>query len=261
MPSVNELTVGHLFDWTNKNVIITGAGGSIGSTLAHAFAVYEANVVLVDKNAQSMENIARIVKDLGRICLSYAIDITDEQQVQDMVQDVRSQLGTIDILLNHAGMNIRKSALELELDEWDKVITVNLRGMFTVAREVGKVMVEQRSGKIINTASVSAVRGHKRLVAYAASKGGVQQMTKVLAHEWAPYGVNVNAVGPGYLYTHQTQDLLADPEARQAILSKIPAGRIGQPSDLVGAYLFLASPAADYITGQTLFVDGGRLID
>jgi 2-deoxy-D-gluconate 3-dehydrogenase len=145
--------------------------------------------------------------------------------------------------------------------EWDQVLSVNLRGMFLVAREVGKVMVAQRSGKIVNTASVSSVRGHKRLVAYAASKGGVQQMTKVLAHEWAPYGVNVNAVGPGYIYTGQTKDLLADPDARQSILSKIPMGRIGEPADLVGAYLFLSSPAADYITGQTLFVDGGRLID
>jgi 2-deoxy-D-gluconate 3-dehydrogenase len=258
---VNELTVGNLFDWTDKNVIITGAGGSIGSTLAHAFAVYQANVVLVDKNLESMMNIARIVEDMGRTCLTYAVDVTHEAQVRDMVADVRAKLGRIDVLINHAGMNIRKPAVELDMAEWDQVLSVNLRGMFLVAREVGKVMVAQRSGKIVNTASVSSVRGHKRLVAYAASKGGVQQMTKVLAHEWAPYGVNVNAVGPGYIYTGQTKDLLADPDARQSILSKIPMGRIGEPADLVGAYLFLSSPAADYITGQTLFVDGGRLID
>lgn len=258
---MNELTVGHLFDWTNKTVIVTGAGGSIGSTLAHAFAVYQANVVLVDKNAESMENISRMIKDLGRKCLSYAIDITDEQQVTAMVADVKEQLGSVDILINHAGMNIRKPAVELDMSEWDQVINVNLRGMFMMAREAGKVMLEQKSGKIVNTASVSAVRGHKRLVAYAASKGGVQQMTKVLAHEWAASGVNVNAIGPGYIVTGQTQHLLADEASRKGILSKIPAGRIGEPSDLVGAYLFLSSPAADYITGQTLFVDGGRLID
>lgn len=140
-------------------------------------------------------------------------------------------------------------------------MNVNLRGMFLMAREVGKYMIQDGSGKIVNTASVSGIRGHQRLIAYAASKGGVVQLTKVLAHEWAPYGITVNAVGPGYIFTTQTKDLLADEVARRALIDKIPMGRIGEPSDLVGAYLFLASPAADYITGQTLFVDGGRLID
>jgi len=258
---VNELTIGHLFDWTGKNVIVTGAGGSIGSTLAHAFAYYQANVVLVDKDAESMQNISRMITDLGQKCLTYAIDITDEQQVIEMVGEVSEKLGSIDILLNHAGMNIRKPAIDFAMEDFDKVISVNLRGLFMMAREVGKVMVQQRSGKIINTASVSSVRGHQNLAAYAASKGGVQQLTKVLAHEWAPFGVTVNAVGPGYMYTKQTQGFLANETARQSILSKIPMGRIGEPADVVGAYLFLASPAADYITGQTLFVDGGRLID
>lgn len=258
---MNELTVGHLFDWTNKTVIITGAGGSIGSTLAHAFAVYQANIVLMDKDAESMRNLQRIISDLGRPCKAYAVDITDEEQVKAAVQSVLEDFGHIDVLLNHAGINIRKPAVEFELSDWDKVMNVNIRGMFTMAREVGKVMIEQGAGKIINTASVSAVRGHSSLVAYAASKGGVQQMTKVLAQEWAPHGITVNAVGPGYIYTQQTKDLLADEASRQSIVAKIPAGRIGEPEDLVGAYLFLASPAANYVTGQTLFVDGGRLID
>ncbi|MCL6516328.1 glucose 1-dehydrogenase [Alicyclobacillus sp.] len=258
---MNELMVGRLFDWTDKNVIITGAGGSIGSTLAHAFATYQANVVLVDKNAESLTNLHRMIEEMGRTCLTFAVDVTDVEAIHGMVHEVQERLGSIDVLINHAGMNIRKQALDLELAEWDRVLSVNLRGMFAVAQAVGRVMVAQRAGKIVNTASVSAVRGHKHLVAYAASKGGVQQMTKVLAHEWAPYGVNVNAVGPGYIYTHQTEDLLADPAARQSIAAKIPMGRIGEPADLVGAYLFLASPAANYITGQTLFVDGGRTVD
>jgi len=258
---MNELTVGHLFDWNGKNVIITGAGGSIGSTLAHAFAFYQANVVLIDKNPESMENIERIINDMGRTCLSYAIDITNESQVTETMAEINDTLGTIDILINHAGINIRQNAIEYDMLDWEKVLSVNLSGMFLMAREAGKFMIAQGAGKIINTASVSSVRGHKKLIAYAASKGGVVQMTKVLANEWAPYGVNINAIGPGYIFTTQTKDLLVDELSREAILSKIPMGRIGEPSDLVGAYLFLASNAANYITGQTLFVDGGRLID
>ncbi|GMA50296.1 2-deoxy-D-gluconate 3-dehydrogenase [Alicyclobacillus contaminans] len=258
---MNELTIGHLFEWNGKTVVITGAGGSIGSTLAHAFAYYGANLALIDKNAASMENISRVITDMGRTCRSYAIDITKETDVKETMADIQQQFGSVDILINHAGMNIRQPAVEYDKADFDKVLGVNLGGMFLMAREAGRYMIEQGGGKIINTASVSAVRGHKRQVAYASSKGGVAQLTKVLAHEWAQYGVNVNAVGPGYIYTNQTKDLLADDVSHQFILEKIPMGRIGEPSDLVGAYLFLASPAADYITGQILFVDGGRLID
>lgn len=250
-----------LFDLTGKKAVVTGAGGSIGSTVALALAEYGADVALVDVRATSLPPVSAEIERGGRHVLSYAVDVTDRGQVQQMVDGVEAQFGGIDILINHAGLNIRKPALELSEPEWDHVLQVNLKGIFLVAQAVGRVMVRQGYGKIVNTASVSAVRGHRNLSAYAASKGGIQQLTKVLAHEWAEHGVNVNAIGPGYIQTGQTAGFLHNETASRETVSKIPLGRVGQPEDLVGAFLFLVSPASDYVTGHTLFVEGGRLID
>lgn len=249
-----------LYNYTGKVVLITGAGGSIGSAYAKAFSDNGANVVAADiryGNAQS--TISKIGNEENHMAIE--VDVASINSIEDMVEKVLNRFGRIDILLNHAGLNIRKLAVEYSEEDWDKIDSVNLKGAFFVAQRIGKVMISQNKGKIINTASVSAVRGHPKLSIYAATKGGIAQLTKVLAIEWAEYNINVNAIGPGYIRTEQTAELLKDPESYKGIVSKIPMNRVGEPEDLVGAALFLASENANYITGQTLFIEGGRLID
>jgi 2-dehydro-3-deoxy-D-gluconate 5-dehydrogenase len=195
----------------------------------------------------------------GRVA-GVEVDLADVAAMREVVQRVLAT-GPVDVLFNSAGVNRRQPALEVSPEDWDYALGVNLRGLFFVTQEVGRRMVEQRRGAIVRVASVSSVRGHRNLATYAASKGGIAQLTRVLAHEWAPYGVRVNAVAPGYLETGLTRKYLEDPEVRAAILAKIPLGRIGSPGDVVGAVLFLASSLAEYVTGEILFVDGGRTVD
>lgn len=250
-----------LFDLNGRTAIITGALGTIGQAYAKKLAEFGAGIVLVDKNPTGAEELISAIQEMDRQAEFFALDVTDVQAVQETVQIILQRFEKIDILVNHAGINIRKPALDYSENEWDRVLNVNLKGMFFMAQAVGKEMVARGSGKIINTASVSSVRGHPRLVAYAASKGAVVQMTKVLAKEWAPYNVQVNAIGPGYIRTQQTEEFLRQPAVYQDIVSKIPMGRVGNPEDLVGGCIFLASRASDYITGQTIYIEGGRLID
>jgi NAD(P)-dependent dehydrogenase (short-subunit alcohol dehydrogenase family) len=189
------------------------------------------------------------------------LDVSDAEQVNTAIDSVFKKYGKIDVLCNNAGINVRKFALDISPEEWQKVINVNLSGMFYCAQAVGRVMVQQKSGKIINTASVSAVRGHLKRAPYASAKGGVYQMTKVLAHEWGQYNVNVNAIGPGFVETPLTSKLINGPGVREEMTSKIPMKRLGKTEDIVGPVLFLASDCSSYITGQLILIDGGRTID
>ncbi|BDG59841.1 SDR family NAD(P)-dependent oxidoreductase [Caldinitratiruptor microaerophilus] len=251
-----------LFDLTGKVAIVTGGAGTIGRVLTVALAEFGCDVAVADLRPQAAADLRGAVEGYGRRFLTVGVDVTKPDQVQAMVDQVVRTFGRVDILINHAGLNIRKPAVEITESDWDTVLDVNLKGIFLVAQAVGRQMIHQGTGgKIVNTASVSAVRGHPRLAAYAASKGGIAQLTRVLANEWAPYRINVNAIGPGYLETDQTRTYLADPQRRAEILSKIPMGRLGTPEDLVGAVVYLSSPASDYVTGHVLFVEGGRLID
>lgn len=251
----------NLFDLSGKKAIVTGGAGTLGKTIAYALAEYGADIVVFDKNTEYAEDLVNNIRQLGRRANALQIDLTDCTQIVEAVNKVIEMYGVIDILINHAGINIRKPAEEFNESDWNAIIDVNLKGIFFMAQTVGKFMIAQKFGKIVNTASVSSVRGHPNLAIYAASKGGVMQITKVLANEWARYGINVNAIGPGYIETNQTSLLLNDLKNYNKIISKIPLGRLGKPEDLVGACLFLCSKASDYITGQTLFVEGGRLID
>lgn len=250
-----------MFRLDDHVAVVTGAMGTIGQTYCKALAQAGAGVAVVDRQSEGVEALLETLKSEGVEAKYYQVDLTDEQAITGSVEQIVRDFGRIDILVNHAGMNIRKPALELTLAEWDKVIGLNLRAMFAMAQAVARHMVPRGKGKIINTASVSSVRGHPRLVAYAASKGGVMQMTRVLANEWAPYGINVNAIAPGYILTNQTERFLSDPETMRAIVDKIPMKRLGKPEDLVGGLIYLASGASDYVTGHTLFIEGGRLID
>jgi len=182
-----------MMDFTGKSVLITGGTGSMGSEFARAFSSCGANVVIADINPQGSDDIIRECESFGTKAYFVKVDLLDVASIKDMVEKSIERLGKIDILCNHAGFNIRKPAVEYSEEEWNKLIGVDLKAVFFVATTVGKHMIERRSGKVINTASVSAARGHKHLSLYAAAKGGVAQLTKVLAHEWAEYNINVNA--------------------------------------------------------------------
>jgi 2-deoxy-D-gluconate 3-dehydrogenase len=252
-----------MFDFAGQVILITGGAGSIGRSVATGFlAGGAAKVVLLDSSDDAIRKATDAVGGLypGRVSAVRA-DVRNVEEVRAAIRRVLDAEGKIDVLFNNAGVNRRKPSVELTEEDWDFVLDINLKGLFFVTQEAGRHMLARRSGCVISTASVSSVRGHRNLAAYAASKGGVAQLTRVLANEWAPHGVRVNAVAPGYLETGLTREYLADPSVRQAILAKIPLGRIGEPEDVVGAVLFLASAWARYITGEVLFVDGGRTTD
>lgn len=249
------------FDFKEKVILITGGGGDVGREFARAFAQCGGKTIIADISLKKAQTVSKELSNYGEVSLPVYVDVSNLDSIKSLVQNAIEKFGKIDILLNHAGLNIRKPAVDFTDVDWDKVIDVNLKGEFFVAQEVGKYMIKEKKGKIINTVSVSAVRGHPNLAIYAASKGGIVQFTKVLANEWAKFNINVNAIGPGYLLTEQTKTILNDKEKYYSVLNKIPMGRLGTPADIAGTALFLASDLSDYITGQTIFVEGGRLID
>lgn len=233
----------------------------MGAEFARAFASCGADVALADINPAGTAEIIEECMRFGTKAFFVPVDLLNIGSIKSMVSESVATLGKIDILCNHAGFNNRKPAVEYTEKEWDNLIGVDLKAPFFVATEVARHMIGRRSGKIVNTASVSAARGHKCLSIYASAKGGIRQMTKVLAHEWAEYGINVNAIGPGYVVTKQTENYVKDPAVFNALVSHIPMGRLGVPGDMASVVLFLASEGASYITGQTIFVEGGRMID
>ena len=190
--------------------------------------------------------------------MALTADVTQRSQVQDMVAQAVEKFGRIDVLVSNAGMNIRKPLLELEENEWDKVIDTNLKGVFLVGQAVGSVMVKQQSGKIINIASVAGIKGRPSLGAYCSSKGAVIQLTKVMALEWVDANVQVNAIAPSYIETPMTKDFIS--KKRDVILNRVPMRRLGTERDIDGALLLLSSHYSDFMTGQTIFVDGGSTV-
>lgn len=249
------------FDFNGKVVLITGGASGIGQEYSYAFSECGAKVIIADIDIEKAKLVAsNLVKINKKNVYPIKVDVSNVSDIKKMVGDIIINFGHIDILLNNAGINIRKLAIEYNEDEWDKIININLKGAFFVAQEVGKLMIRQNEGKIINTASDDAEIGHTTLSIYSASKAGIVALTKVLAKEWAGYHINVNAIGPGYLLTELTKSLLENKEKHNFILSEIPMGRLGTTEDIAGVALFLASHLSDYITGQTIFVEGGRLI-
>ena len=225
-----------------------------------ALALAEAGADIVATSASLEEDGGEIgseVRALGRRFRGYAADLSDRQAVYRLVAHVVSQCAPIDILVNNAGMILRKAAADHPDEYWDKVLEVDLSAQFVLAREFGSRMLDRGAGKIIFTASLLSFQGGITVPGYAAAKGGLAQLTKALANEWAGRNVQVNAIAPGYIETDNTEALRADPARNNAIVARIPAGRWGSPEDLAGAVVYLASPASDYVNGTILTVDGG----
>lgn len=246
------------FDLSGKTALVTGCKRGIGKAMAVGLAEAGADIIGVSASLEpNGSEVAKAIADTGRSFSAYQCDFSDRESLYSFVASVQSAHPQIDILVNNAGTILRKPAVEHPDDYWDKVIEVNLNAQFILSREFGKAMVERGSGKIIFTASLLTYQGGITVPGYAASKGGIGQLTMALANEWAGKGVNVNAIAPGYIATDNTEALRNDPARAEQILTRIPAGRWGEPDDFKGPVVFLASDAANYVHGTTLLVDGG----
>jgi 2-dehydro-3-deoxy-D-gluconate 5-dehydrogenase len=247
------------FDLAGKSALVTGCRRGIGKAAALALARAGADVAGVSASLTSEDEVAREIAALGRTFRPYRCDLADRTAVYGLAERVADDFPRLDVLVLNAGTIERRAAVEHGDELWDRVLEVNLTAQFVLARELGRRMVGQGNGKIIFLASMLSFQGGVTVPGYAASKGGIAQLTKALANEWAPHGVNVNAVAPGYIATDNTQALRRDEARSQAILERIPAGRWGTPEDVAGAFVFLASSASDYVHGIVLPVDGGWL--
>ena len=245
------------FDLSGKVAIVTGASRGLGQFLGRALARAGADLVITARKLASLEAFRAEIEGLGRRAIPLELDVRSYESIQNMAAAAEAAYGKIDILVNNAGCNVRKPALEVGWDDWNLVLDTNLRGTFFVAQAVAKKMIPRRYGRIINIGSVTCVFGYAGLAAYCASRGGVKQLTMSLADDWGPYGITVNCLAPGWFRTKQTEVLFQNQEWVEYLCDRIPLKRPGQPDDLNGAVVFLASDACQYITGQTLLVDGG----
>ena len=246
-----------LFDLTGKVAIVTGTSRGLGQYFARALARAGADLVITSRHVESLASFQAEIEALGRRAVPLALDVRDYDSIQRMVEGALAAYGRIDILVNNAGCNVRKPALEITWDDWNLVLDTNLRGTFFVAQAVARHMIPRRYGRIINIGSVTAVMGYAGLGPYCASRGGVKQLTMSLADDWGPHGITVNCLAPGWFKTAQTAVMYQDEEWVAYLTDRIPLKRPGQPHDLDGAIVFLASDASAYVTGQTILVDGG----
>ena len=245
------------FSLQGKVALVTGASRGLGRGMAIGLAEAGADVVVHASGPPA--GTAREIEQRGRRAVAFGADLADRPSVDRLAQEAVAAFGRIDILVNNAGIIKRQPAVDHSDEFWDSVIEVNLSSMFRLSRAIGAQMLERGSGKIINIASLLSFQGGITVPGYAAAKGGVAQLTKALANEWAARGINVNAIAPGYMATDNTAALRDDPVRSRQILERIPAARWGTPADLAGAVIFLASPSSDYVNGQVLAVDGGWL--
>ena len=248
------------FSLSGKCGIVTGAGSGIGRAMANGLAEAGARVAIAGRNFDRLQVAAGEMSNAGLNAMPVQFDISKTENIPTLVDQVHEEFGRIDFLFNNAGTIHRAPAEKFPKEEWDRVIQVNLTGPFVLAQTVARKMIDQKiKGKIINTSSLIAVFGGKTVPAYAASKGGLTQLTKAMCNDWGQYGIRVNAIGPGWVKTELTQALQSDESRYREITARIPLGRWADPDDLAGLAVFLASDASNYITGQVIFIDGGYL--
>jgi NAD(P)-dependent dehydrogenase (short-subunit alcohol dehydrogenase family) len=248
-----------LFELDGKTAVVIGGAGGLGEAIALGLSSYGAKLVVASRNMDALKKVAaHIREETGGEAVPMQVDVTDEDSVISLVEAVLKRFQTVDILVNAMGLNIKREALDYPMQDWDKIFDINVKGTMVACKHFGKVMKEKEGGKIINLSSVREVRGYTGgNAAYCATKGAVGMITKTLALELAPYNICVNAIGPSLIITKGTIHIQQNPELAKKYSSLIPLGRIGVPEDLIGTAVFLASDASNFITGQTIFVDGG----
>lgn len=246
----------HLFQLDGKVAAVTGGTRGIGRSVAIGLAEAGADIALLQRNPSQLD-VKEEIEELGRTCHIIGCDLNDTAQVKEAIPKVVENFGKVDILVHAAGIQRRSDAVDFSEDDWDEVININLKTTWILCQQAGRFMVPNHGGKIINFASLLSYQGGIRVPAYAASKGGVSQLTKALSNEWASQGVNVNSIVPGYIATDMNTALINDENRNQQILDRIPAGDWGKPEDFIGAAVFLASEASNYVHGHQLAVDGG----
>jgi NAD(P)-dependent dehydrogenase (short-subunit alcohol dehydrogenase family) len=246
------------FDLTGKIAVVTGGGGGLGTAAAIAFAQAGADIAVVARSRDKCEAAAEKVRAEGRRAAVVVADVTSQESVAAMVADVERALGPIDILFNNAGVTSPRSILDLPPEDWDRIVDVSLKGTFLCSRAVAPGMMQRRAGRIINMGSILSSRGIGNRAAYCAAKAGIANLTRAMAIEFGPHNITVNALAPTVIVTDLNRELVrTQPALYKGIIDRTPLGRLGNPEDILGALIFLASPAAAFITGQTLYVDGG----
>ncbi len=246
-----------LFDLTGKVAVVTGTSRGLGQYFGRALAKAGADLVITSRKAETLSPFQSEIEALGRKALPLPLDVRDFNSIQKMAEAAVAHYGKIDILVNNAGCNVRKPALDVSWDDWNLVLDTNLRGTFFVSQAMARHMIPRKYGRIINIGSVTCVAGYAGLGPYGASRGGVKQLTMSLADDWGVHGITVNCLAPGWFKTAQNAVMYENKEWVDYLCDRIPLKRPGQPQDLEGAVVFLASDASQYITGQTFLVDGG----
>ncbi len=247
------------FRLDGRTALVTGGSRGLGLGMALALAHAGADIALAARTVDQLDAAAQLITDIGRRVITIPVDIGNTEAVQNLVTTAHKHFGHLDILVNGAGVNIRQPAETFTPDDWDRLISVNLKSVFFACQAALPLMKQQGKGKIINIGSGTFERAVPNVALYAISKGGLRMLTRSLAVEWAPYGINVNAISPGRFWTEMTDAVFSDPELYKSAVDVIPSGVPGKPSDLAGATVLLASDAGDYITGENIFVDGGMM--